>query len=196
MRTLLVGTGTGIFVFVWLSVVAFCLRDLFLRRFLVAYYGSSVAFMGFAFLLIGSDGPLELWFKGSLGLSLLFLPPVWRLMGESLSRRLGNQIQLADLMGAGRKMSFSKIVFPQSVNVFLFLSGVSAFWASGDFAYSSIVAGEEAHLALLIQDLFSSYRFELATALTWLLIFTGMCCFSLFVGVSFVFYKKFNLPAR
>lgn len=195
-RTLLVGISTGVFVFVGLCFVAFCLRDLFLRRFLVAYSGSSVAFMGFAFLLIGSDSSIEVWLKWSLGLSLLFLPPVYRLMGESLLRRLSNQVQLADLMGAGRKMSFLKIVLPQSVNVFLFLSGVSAFWASGDFAYSSIVAGEEAHLALLIQDLFSSYRFELATALTWILIFTGMFCFSLFMGVAFVFYKKSDLPAR
>ncbi len=195
-RSLLVAVGTGVFVFCLLSAVAFCLRDLFLRRFLIAYSGASTAFMGFAFLLIGSDSPFEVCLKWSLGLSLLFLPALYRLMGESLLRRLKSQIQVSDLMGAGRLMSFIRIIFPQVSYGFLFLAGVSAFWACGDFAYSSIVAGSEVHLALLIKDLFSSYRLELSTALTWLLIFTGMFCFSLFAGGAFFCHKKLGLRKK
>ncbi|MDE0518886.1 MAG: hypothetical protein OXH36_04960 [Bdellovibrionales bacterium] len=190
IQTLFVGIGTGLLVLFLLSFVAFCLRDLFLRRFLVAYSGASVAFMGFAFLLIGSDGPIAVKVKWSLGLALLFLPALYRLMGESVLRRLNNQIQLADLMGAGRILSFIKIIWPQCASTFFFLSGIGAFWACGDFAYSSIVAGEQMHLALLIQDLFSSYRFELATVLTWFLILSGTFCFSLFAGGAFVLHKK------
>ena len=190
IKTFFVGMGTGACVLMLLSAVAFCLRDLFLRHFLIAYSGASVAFMGFAFLLIGSDGEFAVLLKWSLGLSLLFLPALYRLMGESLLRRLKNQIQLVDLMGAGKIMSFSKITWPQCASTFFFLSGIAAFWACGDFAYSSIVAGEQGHLALLIQDLFASYRFELATMLTWLLILSGAFCFSLFAGVAFVLHKK------
>ena len=193
VQTLFVGVGTGFCVLFLLSGVAFCLRDLFLRRFLVAYSGSSAAFMGFAFLLIGSDGTIEVWLKWSVGLALLFLPALYRLIGESLIRRLSNQIKLVDLMGAGRTMSFIKIVWPQCAGSLFFLSGIAAFWACGDFAYSSIVAGSQWHLALLIQDLFASYRFELATALIWILIFSGVFCFSLFAGVAFVLHKKSGL---
>jgi len=175
--------------------VAFCLRDLYLRRFLIAYSGSSTAFMGFAFLLIGSDSSMEVWLKWSVGLSLLFLPAVYRLMGESVLRRLKNQVQLVDLMGADRRTGFIKVIWPQCAGSFFLLSGVAAFWACVDFAYSSLVAGDQLHLALLIQDLFASYRFELATALTWILVLSGVFCFSLFAGVAFVLYKKSHLPA-
>ena len=190
VQTFFVGIGTGLLVLFLLSLVAFCLRDIFLRRFLIAYSGASVAFMGFAFLLLGSDGPIAVGIKWSFGLALLFLPTLYRLMGESILRRLKNQIQLADLMGAGRVLSFVKITWPQCARTFLFLSGIAAFWACGDFAYSSIVAGEQVHLALLIQELFSSYRFELATVLTWFLILSGIVCFSLFAGGAFVLHKK------
>ena len=190
IQTVFVGVGTGIFVLLLLSAVAFCLRDLFLRRFLIAYSGASAAFMGFAFLLIGSDGPIEVLLKWSLGLSLLFLPALYRLMGESLLGRLKNQIQLVDLMGAGKIKSFTKIIWPQCAGTFFFLSGIAAFWACGDFAYSSIVGGELGHLAMLIQDLFASYHFELATMLTWVLIVIGVFCFSLFAGVAFALRKK------
>ena len=195
VSTLFVGMGTGVCILFLLSLVAFCLRDLFLRQFLVAYASSSAAFMGFSFLLIGSDGSMMVLLKWSLGLGLLFLPALYRLMGESIISRLKNQVQLMDLMGAGRFLSF-KVIWPQCASTFFFLSGVGAFWACGDFAYSSIVAGGQGHLALLIQDLFASYRFELATVLTWLLILSAVVCFSLFTGVAFVLYKKSYLSTR
>ena len=195
MNTLLVGIGTGCCVLLLLFLVAFCLRDLFLRHFLIAYSSSSAAFMGFAFLLMGSDGRLMVLLKWSLGLSLLFLPTLYRLMGESTLSRLKNQVCLMDLMGASRILSF-KVIWPQCASAFFFLAGVGAFWACGDFAYSSIVSGGQGHLALLIQDLFASYRFELATILTWVLILSAVVCFSLFTGVAFVLHKKSPFPAR
>ena len=196
VQTVLVGIGTGLCVLLLLLSVAYCVRDLFLRRFLIAYSGSSAAFFGFAFLIMGPDGPLAVLLKWSLGLALLFLPALYRLMGESVLRRLKNQVQLVDLMGVNKRTGFMKIVGPQCIPSFLFLSGVGAFWACGDFAYSSIVAGGQMHLALLIQDLFASYRFELATILTWILIFSGFFCFSLFAGAAFVLHKKSYLSPR
>ena len=178
--SVLVGLGAGFITFALLSLVAFCLFDLFLRRFLIAWTGASTAFMGFAFLLLGTDGLGAVWLKWALGLSLLFLPALYRLGGESVLGRLKEQAQVAKLMGAGYGMIFKKIIHPQCQQAFWFLSGVASFWAVGDFAYSSIVAGEHTHLALLIQDLLASYRLELATLLTWLLLMTGALCFFIF----------------
>ena len=190
-QTILVGIGTGFVVLLFLYWIAFCSRSLFLRKFLMAYAASSTAFMGFAFLLIGEDGALWIWLKWVLGLSLLFLPALYRLMGETFIQRLKNQILLTDLMGASQRMSFFKVIAPQCTPVFFFLAGVAAFWACGDFAYSSIVSiSDQQHLAMLIQDVFASYRFELATILIWMLIFSGAVCFSFFSITALIFYKK------
>ena len=43
---------------------------------------------------------------------------------------------------------------------------------------------------MLIQDVFASYRFELATILIWMLIFSGAVCFSFFSITALIFYKK------
>ena len=149
-QSLLVGIGVGLFTLFLLFAVAFCLRDWFLRQFLTAYIGASTAFMGFAFLLLGSDSNGEVWLKWCLGLSLLFLPALYRLRGESVLLKLKTQIESADLMGASLGLSFRKIVYPECWQEFWFLAGVASFWAVGDFAYSSIVTGDQTHLALLI----------------------------------------------
>ena len=177
LQSLLVGLGVGLATFAGLSIVAYCLRDLFLRHFLLAYTSASTAFMGFAFLLLGTDSLGAVWLKWVFGLSLLFLPALYRLRGEQVLARLKEQDQVAQLMGASPKMIFRKIIHPQCQKAFWFLSGVASFWAIGDFAYSSIVAGDQSHLALLIQELLASYRLELATLLIWLLICTGTFCF-------------------
>ena len=196
-QTLLLGVGTGFTVLILLYWVAFCSRSLFLRKFLMAYACSSVAFMGFAFLLIGRDDSLGVLCKWILGLSLLFLPALYRLLGETIIRRLKNQIALADLMGASLKMSFLKVIAPQCTPIFFFLAGVAAFWACGDFAYSSIVSfSDHQHLAMLIQDVFASYRFELATILIWILIFSGVICFSLFSVAAVIFHKRIYLSKK
>ncbi len=190
LHTLFLALGTGFGVLFLLFVTAFCCRELFFRKFLISYASSPVAFMGFAFLLLDADTLIGVWFKWVMGLSLLFLPTLYRLFGESVIQRLKNQILALDLMGASWKMSFQKVIWPQCLPFFLFLSGIAAFWACGDFAYSSIVSSGEFHLALLIQDFFASHRFGLATALIWLLLIIGILCFSFFAGWAFVLYKK------
>ena len=196
LNTLLTGIGTGLLALLFLIWTAFCQRHFFLRQFLIAYAGSSTAFMGFVFLLTGGESFFWTWFKWSMGLSLLFLPALYRFMGEMVIRRLERQIQVAYLMGVRWINIFSHIVFPQCIKTFLFLSGIAAFWACGDFAYSNIVSSEHQHLAMLIQDLFASYHFELATILIWLLLFLGFLCFALFAGVAVVLYKKSYLSVR
>ena len=182
-QSLLLGLGAGLTTFVWLCSIAFCLQDCFLGRFLLAYTGSSTAFMGFAFLLLGAESFIVTLLKWILGLSLLFLPAIYRLGGEVVLTRLRKQAEVAKIMGASSWLCFSRLIYPQCQKSFWFLSGVVSVWAIGDFAFSGIVAGDQGHLALLIQDLFSSYRLELATLLTWLLIVNGTVCF---FGLNFI----------
>ncbi len=180
LQTLFLGVGVGGVVLVLLSWCAFCFQSIFLRRFLVAYTTGSVAFMGFCFLLIEWDHPLGVWFKWSVGLGLLFFPALYRLMGESLLNRLEVQVRLAHLMGASFWEQFIRIIWPQCVPTFFLLAGVAAFWATGDFAYSAITAGSQQNLALLIQDVFSMYRLELASILTLILLASGILNFVFF----------------
>ena len=197
LKTLCLGIGTGFATLGLLCIIAWGIRDLFLRRFLIAYTGASTAFMGFAFLLLGGQGAVSLILKWIFGLSLLFLPSIYRLLGESSLSKLKNQVHLADLMQASFSQTFQKIIWPQCGSVFCFLAGIAGFWACGDFAYSALVLESgEGHLALLIQDLFSSHRFALATLVTWILIFLSSICFAIFGGMAFVLHKKFSFSAR
>ncbi len=187
-QSLFVGLGTGFFVTFLLCLVAFCMQSGFLRRFLLAYTGSS-AFMGFCFLLIGSDNVFFVIVKWIVGLSLLMLPVLYRLMGETYLRNVDRQIHLARLMGAGIILRFISITGPQCISGFLFLSGMASFWAVGDFAYTGLVAGSVPNLALLIQDVFASYRWELASVLTVILAIIGTVCFMFFITLNTILQK-------
>ena len=184
VKTVLVGIGTGGMVLFLLCWIAFCLRSFFLRKFLITYVVSTQAFMGFCFLWVGLDSDVWVWFKWCAGLSLIFLPTLYRLMGESAILAIRREVHIADLMGADFWHSFIKIILPHLKTSFFFLAGVAAFWAVGDFAYSSIVSFSEQHLALLIQDVIASYRLELANILIWILLITGGFCFAFFVYLA------------
>ena len=185
-QSLMVGMGAGLGAALLLSWALFCLQSGFLRKFLMSYAVSSTAFMGFCFLVLGSDHFLWVMFKWTAGLSLLFFPALYRLMGESLAGRAVQKVRVAELMGAGALLSFVKIVWPGARSGILFLSGVGAFWAVGDFAYSGLVGGGEMNLALLIQDVFASYRLELAGVLNLMLLLIGALCFLFFVSLNWL----------
>ena len=190
VQTILVGLGTGVGVLFLLCWTSFCIRSFFLRKFLVAYIASTQAFMGFCFLLIGLDNNYWIIFKWSAGLALIFLPALYRLMGESIISHIKRQVSVADLMGANFWISFIKIILPQAQLTFFFLSGIAAFWAVGDFAYSGILALDQQHLALLIQDVIASYRLELASILTWFLLILGVICFAFFICLGAFFNNR------
>lgn len=189
-HTLFIGLGTGLFVFILLLMVAGLSPHWGMDRFLTGYASPSAVVTGFAFLLFGFYG-----FWGShaamiLGLGLLFLPGLYRLMGRSLLHMVSRQVQVARVAGAGWGLIFTSIVFPQVRAGFLWLSGLAAFWACGDFALSSIVAESSSTLGLMVKGYMTSYRLELATVLNLILILVSSVCFLIFGGLGLVAHKK------
>ena len=186
VSTLFIGLLTGFLTLGLLSAVGFCMEKTFLRKFLIAHFISSTAFLGFSFLLIWGDNIMETLLKTCLGLSILFLPSLFKGAGEAVLSSLKTHCVVASQMGAGPWLKFTHIIWPKCASVFLFLSGISAFWACGDFALSSlIITHPQKPLAILIQDLFSSYRAELAVLLVWLMICMGTLCMLVFWGLAF-----------
>ena len=189
-HTLLVGVGTGIFVFILLLLVAGLSPHWGLDQFLTGYASPSAVVTGFAFLLFGFYGLWGSHLAMILGLGLLFLPGLYRLMGRSLLHSVSRQVQVARVAGASWTLIFWQIEFPQVSSGFLWLAGLAAFWACGDFALSSIVAESSSTLGLMVKGYMTSYRLELATVLNLILICVSSLCFLFFGSLGFVVHKK------
>ena len=149
--------------------------------------------MGFAFLLLPFYGELAVLVKWTVGLSLILFPLIYRFQGERALERLSHQVGTARFLGAGWGLVFRDILWPQSRSLFFLCAGLTSFWACGDFAYSLIVSSGHWNLSLLVYDFFSSYRLNEAILLSWLLLFLSFFVFLFWLGVAFVFDKKFVL---
>lgn len=177
--TLVVGFSVGVLTLGLLALLGFVHSLRWVRRFMMGFVAPSSVLTGFAFLLMGGENT---FLKMSLGLTLITVPAIYRLGWGSLLEALEGQLATARLLGASWQQCFWEILFPQVIKKGGYLAGLSAFWASGDFALSSIVAGRDLTLGLLIQSLLGSYRLEIALVLVWLLVITG--------GISFIFFWK------
>jgi len=190
MRTVLIGLGTGVVVFLLLTLVATLSPHWGLDRFLTGYVSPSSVVTGFACLLLGFYGPWGSHIAMVIGLGLLFLPGLYRLAGRSSLHALTRQVHVARIAGASWGFTFWRIVFPQVQSSFWWLAGLAAFWACGDFAFSSIVAESSSTLGLLVKAYMTSYRLELASVLNLFLILASSICFLIFGGLAFVVHKK------
>lgn len=126
----------------------------------------------------------------AIGFTLTVWPTLYRLRGYEVLRRLEDQMAQAQILGATRRQIFLDITLPQAWSDFAFVAGVAAFWASGDFALSTIIVGRDITLAMLAQTLVGGYRIEAAATVTWLALVVGIFVFLLFQGVGRVGYKK------
>ena len=193
MRTLLVGLGTGMLVFLLLTLVATLSPHWGLDRFLTGYVSPSPVVTGFACLLLGFYGPWGSHIAMAIGLALLFLPGLYRLAGRSSLQALTRQVHVARVAGASWRLTFWRITFPQVQSSFWWLAGLAAFWACGDFAFSSIVAESSSTLGLLVKAYMTSYHLELASVLNLLLVLVSSTCFLAFGGLAFVAHRKSHL---
>lgn len=189
-----VGTGILIaFLFLVLSLTGFHDRlFLLLQKFLAP----STAFLCFSLLLmlisIKGEGGIQAWIIWSVGFAYLVLPTLFRWGWSQELSSLRNQIEVAEVMGAGKKQIFFEIILPQVSKPLALLSGVGAFWALGDFAMGKFLIGEPKTLSMLIETLLSAYRLQAALALMGLLLVLGLIIMALFYGVEIVYRREFE----
>jgi ABC-type Fe3+ transport system permease subunit len=105
---------------------------------------------------------------------------------------LQRQYEMAELLGASPYLIFKKIVFPQVFGVIVFLGGLSAFWAFGDFSISVLLAPNDFTLSLMVKSLLSSYRLELASFYSFIVLALGAVLFLVIMGLGHVANKKLN----
>ena len=191
--SLLIGLGVGCFVLFLFVMMSLSFQSRMFRKFVVAYMYPGTTLLGFVFLTIPFYSKEEVLIKWIVGLSLLLFPVVYRLRGELMLEKLKDQVEVAQILGGGWLFIFRKILWPQSRNIFFLCSGIAAFLACGDFAYSLIVSQGHWNLALFTYDLFSSYRLDLAILASWLLLLLSFFVLLFWIGVAFVFDKKPNL---
>ncbi len=182
--TLVVSLGTGLGVFMLLSLIAALSPHRGLDRLLTGYVSPSTTITGFAFLLLGISGWREVHGAIVLGLVIIMIPSLYRMLGRALIQSLRDQILIAQISGADGWMIFHRVVFPQVKRSLGWLSGLSAFWASADFGLSSLLAENNSTLALLVKAYMTSYRLELASVFNLILIGIGWVCFFVFAGVK------------
>jgi ABC-type Fe3+ transport system permease subunit len=150
------------------------------------YSAPSSILLGLGFYLL----PLSIVGKLSAGLAFMYLPLLFRFLGASSLSKFSGQVAVAKVLGADLMQIIYRIVWPQFRPTALFLSGLGAIWAAGDFAFSSVVTGEISNLALTAKSLLGSYHLELALVYVWLSFLVGLSVFLIFMGLSYVANQK------
>ena len=163
-----------------------------LRRWLISYVAPSSVLIGFGLLLAPprEGGLMISVVKLTAGIALLFFPICFRLKGGSALGGFSNQYEVARQMGATHFYIFRKILVPQYTYTVMQLAAISAFWASGEFAISSIVLAQDYSISLAIRSFLGSYRFGLAAVYMLPLLAVGGICWGIFMGVAHVYRQK------
>ena len=164
-------------------------------RILAGYVAPSLVLTGFViYLLI----PVEMLSVPerltviSIGFAVLILPSLYRLRGRSMVKSLEGQMEMARIEGANSWFIFRQVVWPQRAREIMWICGLAALWASGDFAFATLIAGRGITLALTAQSLMDGYRMELATVITWLALLTGAAVFFICFMLGLAFTAERN----
>ena len=190
ISSLLIGFSVGFLTLGGLILMAVSFSNLLGRKFVTSYLNPGTSLTGFAFLLIPFTSSQWIGMKWVLGLTLLSFPFIYRFRGELMLEKLTAQVETARLCGAGWGLIFRDILWPQCRGAFFLCSGLAGFWAAGDFAHSLIVSHGKWNLALVVSDLFSSYRLELAVMGSWLLLIICFVVLLFWIGMGYVLDKK------
>ena len=167
----IVGMGVGFVTVMALCLMALSFQNYKARTFTLAYLNPGTTLTGFAFLIVSLS--IGVYFDWICGLSLLLFPLIYRFQGENLLARLEGQVETARLFGASPGLIFRDILWPQCFKGFFLCGGIAGFWACGEFAYTLMVSKGKWNLALVVYDLFSSYRLDIALLASWLLLLTS-----------------------
>jgi thiamine transport system permease protein len=186
----LVALATGVLVAAVLLKIAYVDPRGAWRRFLLGYVAPSSVITGFSLLLVWRAIGGATYFKIIFALTLITVPGFYRLYWDAALESLRDQRLVARSLGASVWLTYRKVVLPQLIAPACFIAGLASLWAWGDFAVSRVVAERDVTLAMTVQSLMASYRFEMATFLVWILLFGGAATFFIFEGAGRVLGKK------
>lgn len=184
------GVGIGVLILTW--CVLWVYPSPKFQFFLLTYVSPSAVLTGFALLLLPpwEMSSVVMIIKMILGVVLLSFPICYRMILEKRLSQLRSQYEAALVLGGSQSLIVGRILWPQIRQEALLVAGLSAFWACGDYALSSVVAGRDLTLALTVKSLLGSYRLEFATFLSWVMIFLGVVFLMVFWKGYYVIRKK------
>lgn len=179
-----IGLACGLLHLILFLLTAYVSPHERLAQFLNGYLAPSAAITGFGLLLIPAQQDLSRLGVLVIALTLISYPLLYRWLVHSVLMELRKQIKVARSLGASWMMILLEVVWPQSAHTLLRASGLAALWASGDFALSGILLGDEVTVPVLINGLIANYRYDTAQLLLFPLLVVGMSLYVFFVGAA------------
>jgi len=178
---------TGAFSLALLLLVIFYLPQRKLERLLLSLGSPSTTALGFLFILFQfRQGLLPV----ALCLALLHLPTLFRMYLWPQWHQILQQIYVAQLQGAHRGFIWSYISLPQLSKELFRAAGISALWASGEFALLLLLSPQTPTLNVLAQQLLGSYRLDQSLVITVFSLALGGGVWFLFQLVEYVTRQK------
>ena len=190
--TLVMGLLTGVLVFVLLSAVSFSFLNKKFSRLLLILMNPGWVVVGFSFVLMGGRGSSLGFFKACVALSILYLPFLFRISFQQKLQDLVEQVKVSTLFPVSWFKIYKEVIWPQSLPLICFLSGLAALWACGDFALTGLVVNSHlvSTLALDVQAMINNYRLEQALTLLLPLLIVSSVVFFIFQGLSYATSRK------
>jgi thiamine transport system permease protein len=190
--TLAISFGVGCAILVLLMVITRLHQTNWFHRFLNGYIAPSTALVGFAFLVVGPNSSVFVLLKIILGLALSYVIYLYKMGYGNYLIELGRYKEKAGLLGANENLIFWKVLFPLTYKRMFLYSGIAAFWATGDYGISKMIANRDISLALLSETFLSHYRIGFSSLLSFVLLVLGLLVFLAFRGVQIVVGRKIN----
>lgn len=190
--TLVISVGTGLGVLALLLILTRLHQANWFHRFLNGYTAPSAALIGFSFLIVGPNSSTYVFFKIILGLTMSYIIYLYKMgYGNFLIELIGYQ-EKARLLGASENLIFWRILLPLTYKRLFLYSGIAAFWATGDYGISKMIASRDITIALLSETFLSHYRIGISSLLSFILLLSGIIIFLCFRGVQIVIGRKIN----
>ncbi len=190
--TLVVAIGVGLGIFSLLLVITRLHQTNWFHRFLNGYMAPSTALMGFAFLVLGPNSAFFIFAKIIIGLSLSYVIFVYKMGYGNFLMEMNRYTEKASLLGASENLIFWRVLFPLTYKRIFLYAGIAAFWASGDYGISKMIASKDVTLALLSETFLSHYRIGFSSLLSFILLVLGILVFLVFKGAQHVVGRKIN----
>lgn len=190
--TLAISIGVGCAIFALLMVITRLHQTNWFHRFLNGYIAPSTALVGFAFLVVGPNSSVFVVLKIVLGLALSYVIYLYKMGYGNYLIELGRYKEKAGLLGASESLIFWRVLFPLTYKRMFLYSGIAAFWATGDYGISKMIANRDISLALLSETFLSHYRIGFSSLLSFILLVLGLLVFLAFRGAQIVVSRKIN----